>query len=750
MDRRLPERIVAFALATAMAVSPALSPLTVYADEITGEGNATETIGQTDPSQGTDSNMQVDTPAGTVPTETTGNEGTSGEETTNANDSLESTDPEQLANENAENAEDNENANGTAEEKSSESEQEAGATGTMSAQSTEQANEEQTATPKIKAETLVAGSWSESKDIDTSKAVTLGTIGKGMQAIRMSVASTNLAGGISYRGCAGGKWLAWASNGTQLGSTNSTLEALRIKLTGEIANTYSLSYRVYVSGRGWMGWTRDGDQAGTSGLNKQVEAIELKLVEKGVGLSAETEETGNQDAFDSVGLKATAHVQRIGWTKQTSGKIITVGTTGRSLRMEALRIGIDAGDLTGNINYQTHVQRIGWQNPVKNYALAGTQGRSFRVEALKVWLDGELADNFDVWYRLHVQTIGWMGWGKNGTEASGTAGFSRRVEAIQIALTPKDAEAPSVSPASALGATFIDGNSALPMYNSIVSGKAQDYVGENKVSGTTGKGIPITGMSTKLKLIDGFSGYISCRVHQSKVGWGNWAYNGATAGDGKNAVECIKIRLGGVASKLFDVYYRVHVSQYGWLDWAKNGESAGSTGCSLSVQAYQVVIVPKINKAPGSTANPMVDKVKHTMYAKAQKLNSSTNYVICVDDGNQHTGIFKGSKGNRKLIHYSLCGTPGGNAVAGTFRVTGKQYTTGGGGYCEYYITEGLGSGSFHSILCVPGTFTPLYAVSHQLRKHETHGCIRLPLDVAGYIYNKVPSGSTIHVYNVH
>ena len=49
--------------------------------------------------------------------------------------------------------------------------------------------------------------------------------------------------------------------------------------------------------------------------------------------------------------------------------------------------------------------------------------------------------NGNVVYRTHVQSYGWLGWAKNG-ESSGSEGYSRRLEAIQICLVPKGQNAP--------------------------------------------------------------------------------------------------------------------------------------------------------------------------------------------------------------------------------------------------------------------------------------------------------------------
>ena len=42
---------------------------------------------------------------------------------------------------------------------------------------------------------------------------------------------------------------------------------------------------------------------------------------------------------------------------------------------------------------------------------------------------------------VHAQHFGWLGWAKNG-QSAGTAGYSYRLEAIQIVLVPKGGSAP--------------------------------------------------------------------------------------------------------------------------------------------------------------------------------------------------------------------------------------------------------------------------------------------------------------------
>ena len=117
------------------------------------------------------------------------------------------------------------------------------------------------------------------------------------------------------------------------------------------------------------------------------------------------------------------------------------GTSGRSLRLEGINISVAGNGVSGEIQYRTHVQSIGWQGWVSNGAMSGTSGRSLRLEAIQIKLTGDLANKYDVYYRVHAQSVGWMGWAKNGASA-GTAGYSYRLEGIQIKLVAKGASAP--------------------------------------------------------------------------------------------------------------------------------------------------------------------------------------------------------------------------------------------------------------------------------------------------------------------
>lgn len=209
------------------------------------------------------------------------------------------------------------------------------------------------------------------------------------------------------------------------------MEAIQIRLTGELANYYDIYYRAHVQKIGWLGWAKNGQNSGSQGLSARMEAIEIQIVPK----DQKVIDTGRTFVNgQNVGLNYQLHIQKIGWQSyKTSGQI--AGTTGESKRAEAINMKLVTDDLSGGIQYRGHVQGIGWQSWVSS-GIIGTTGQSRRLEALEIKLTGEIAEIYDVYYRGHVQEKGWLAWTKNGGTI-GSTGASKRLEAIEVRIIPK-------------------------------------------------------------------------------------------------------------------------------------------------------------------------------------------------------------------------------------------------------------------------------------------------------------------------
>jgi len=137
------------------------------------------------------------------------------------------------------------------------------------------------------------------------------------------------------------------------------------------------------------------------------------------------------DTGGNLSVKYQTHIQNIGWQNPVYDGQLS-GTTGQSLRLEGINISVDNPIPGMKIKYQTHVQNIGWQNWVYDGQTSGTTGQSLRLEGIKIVLEGVPA-GYHVQYQVHVQNIGWQNWVQDG-ELAGTVGKSLRLEAIKIKL----------------------------------------------------------------------------------------------------------------------------------------------------------------------------------------------------------------------------------------------------------------------------------------------------------------------------
>lgn len=264
-----------------------------------------------------------------------------------------------------------------------------------------------------------------------------GTVGQSKRLEGINIKLSNINGSIEYKTHVQDYgWQDWKSNGQMSGTTGQSkrLEAIQIKLSGEAANQYDVYYRVHAQDYGWLDWAKNGESAGTEGYSKRLEGIQIVLVKKGESAPGSTNRP-----FICKMIKYQTHVQNIGWQGEKADGEMS-GTTGQSLRLEAIKIQLSSS-IDGGIVYKTHVQDYGWQNFVANGQASGTSGQAKRLEAIQMQLTGNAKNQYDLYYRVHAQNFGWLGWAKNG-ESAGTAGYSYRLEGIQIVLVPKGGNAP--------------------------------------------------------------------------------------------------------------------------------------------------------------------------------------------------------------------------------------------------------------------------------------------------------------------
>ena len=138
------------------------------------------------------------------------------------------------------------------------------------------------------------------------------------------------------------------------------------------------------------------------------------------------------------------------------------------------------------------------------------------------------------------------------------------------------------------------------------------------------------------------------------------------------------------------------------------------------------------------------------MLNKAQDYSSNTSYLILVDRGRCKTAIFKGSYGNWNYDKYWSCsvGKPSTPTITGTYSLGYKQlyFDPEDGGRC-WYKTQIYGSYLFHSVIYYRDS-APNRILDGTIGAQVSHGCVRLDIQNAKYIYDTVPSGTKVVIYN--
>lgn len=469
------------------------------------------------------------------------------------------------------------------------------------------------------------------------------------------------------------------------------------------------------------------------------------------------------------------HGQSYGWQSwKTLGEL--VGTTAQSKRVEAIEIKAEYPEGTseeskyqGDIEYRVHAQKYGWMPWKKNGETAGTLGEGKRLEGIQIRFTGELGEKFDVYYRLHVSTIGWLGWGENGS-AAGTESMSKRVEALEFEVVEKGEQFDKGTKES-----LIKGITAKDIVFTTHIQNIGDTKPENiqNTLGTQGQSKRIEALTLKVNNngSETLTGGISYRTHIQTIGWQSWKSDGemsGTQGQSKR-IEAVEIKLIGEIAKYYDIYYRTHVQQFGWLGWAKNGQTAGTSKCSYRMEALQMRLVPKGNVAPGNTSGYYKEGKTGWYYEGGYKfyykagvkqldldgiLPKQSSYYIKVNRKQCTVTVYAKDGGNGYIIPVKrfVCsvGLPSSQTPIGTFYTPAKYrwHTLMGPSYGQYCtrIYRGV---LFHSVAGRNMTSYNLNARDYnKLGQPASHGCVRLNVRDAKWIYDYCPLKTKVTIYD--
>lgn len=91
-----------------------------------------------------------------------------------------------------------------------------------------------------------------------------------------------MSGTVQYQiNSSGSGWLEWAEAGAETGfpGSGAPIEALKVRLNGELEAKYDIYTRVYQSGT-WTDWVKNGETAGTDGVGTHIDAVRVAIMPK--------------------------------------------------------------------------------------------------------------------------------------------------------------------------------------------------------------------------------------------------------------------------------------------------------------------------------------------------------------------------------------------------------------------------------------------------------------------------------------
>lgn len=298
------------------------------------------------------------------------------------------------------------------------------------------------------------------------------------------------------------------------------IEAIKLTLSSNLSDTYDIWYRVHSANVGWLGWTSNGEPAGTQGYAYPIEAIQIKVILKNAQDAPARGDAFKDHAQEPPTVSYRSHISNVGWTSAvTNGN--TSGFVNPGNAIEALSPGVTWYGHGGSISSRAHVSGIGWQN--WSSGTIGTTGQSRSIEAVQFRLNGEISDVYDIWYRVYTSELGgWLGWASNGTPAGSTA-KGAAVQGIQILLVEKGGSAPGDTATHFIGATDILSGSSL-----CLNGKSLGSLrGKSILLGSeSGSSEPLTSLSISFENQE-ISGSIGYSGRFEFGGWSDAVSDGA-------------------------------------------------------------------------------------------------------------------------------------------------------------------------------------------------------------------------------
>ena len=199
----------------------------------------------------------------------------------------------------------------------------------------------------------------------------------------------------------------------------------------------------------------------------------------------------------------------------------------------------------------------------------------------------------------------------------------------------------------------------------------------------------------------------------------------------------------------------VKIGNYYYYFDPGTGKQVRTANAVVTANGYRYKVladfsVQYIGKAP-------VNPDPYGMNKKAQGYSSQTRYLILVNKSKHIVNVYQGKKGSWSLIRGNMVCTVGkkstptksGNFNLSTMRTKRKYGYKDFGGSTAFYAARITAGNFFHSILYKQGCRNPYTAKPKDatLGKNKSNSCIRLALENARYIYEKMPLRTAVIVY---
>lgn len=500
--------------------------------------------------------------------------------------------------------------------------------------------------------------------------------------------STGFDGSLKYSVYVQSKgWQEFKSAGNEAGTRNKGLriDGLKMELTGELASKYTVQYSVQLQKNDKsQGFVSDGTVAGSPSDSRMIEEIKIRIVPANEGTSTT--------------VNYRAHRESLGWGSKWSKDGSVAGQQDKAKQIDSLEMNLTGNQYKGGIEYRSKVQKTGLEkNWSSNGMTSGTPGK--KIDSVAIRLTGEVADHYDVYYRVCVQSVGWLGWAKNGAD-TGVTDLSYKLEAIQVVLVNKGAAAPGnvgeiksiddltvLTPKTPLlpgAGLFKMGSGAKVSYAvktadgwSSVKSDGQVLTVSGQITGiAVGVNVPGSDLDLEVDMPD-FGDPKSDPVEDydapfdmKKIDAGKRLENlrisindGYYYYDEELDKDVFYSYYGSSCD--YSIFYRVKTSGKGWMAWTSEGLRCGTDEIGNTISAVQIVVLPKGQTPDADLGGVTSDQEKPILMMKdfpPPKLVTANNKFAawCLKqfpDNLKAGNYLKQHKHPPKYVFYSIAAT---------------------------------------------------------------------------------------------